>query len=469
MSERSRVPFVHFVLAAAVLLLPLGAALVAPPSGAALGAIVWSAQYSADSRSDGFRDVARGPAGAIYGAGVTKATDEVSTLLLVKYVDQGATVHREWVRTYTLAGTAGARATEVEVDASGNVIVAGTVGVAPPASAKGRNIIVLKYSAAGTLKWKNVYNGPAHRDDYVTGMALDKYGNAYVVGASRGPATGRDYVTIKVRKSGARAWVRRYAGPSSGSDEARGIAVDPSGACYVTGVSNGTSGKPRAVTIKYSSAGSLRWGRVFTDIVAGARANAIAVSRVPGATGVIIAGSMWNGMSEGGDVLFVKYAAGSGATKWWRTVGNGEAFDDSAQELALDAHGGAVAVGTTYDENNFVTHGFVAGISAAGSGGWSEEYWSGVADNDAQFQAVALDAGGSVYAGGWAQTAAGGTDFAVEYLYRLIGPGDWDHVLDGTAHGDDICRALVVGPAGAYAAGETANAGSGTDALLVKF
>jgi hypothetical protein len=40
MSERSRVPFVHFVLAAAVLLLPLGAALAAPPSGAALGAIV---------------------------------------------------------------------------------------------------------------------------------------------------------------------------------------------------------------------------------------------------------------------------------------------------------------------------------------------------------------------------------------------------------------------------------------------
>jgi len=191
MSARSRVPLVHFILAAAVLLPPLAAALAAPPPGAALGTIVWSAQYSADSRSDGFQDVARGPAGAIYGAGITKTTEEANTLLLVKYVDQGATVHREWVRTYTLAGTAGARATEVEVDGSGNVIVAGTVGVAPPASAKGRNIIVLKYSATGVRKWKDVYNGPAHQDDYVTGMALDKYGNAYVVGASRGAGTGR--------------------------------------------------------------------------------------------------------------------------------------------------------------------------------------------------------------------------------------------------------------------------------------
>lgn len=191
MSARSRVPPVHFILAAAVLLPPLAAALAAPPPGAALGTIVWSAQYSADSRSDGFQDVARGPAGAIYDAGITKTTEEASTLLLVKYVDEGATVHREWVRKYTLAGTAGARATEVEVDGSGNVIVAGTVGVAPPASAKGRNIIVLKYSATGVRKWKDVYNGPAHQDDYVTGMALDKYGNAYAVGASRGAGTGR--------------------------------------------------------------------------------------------------------------------------------------------------------------------------------------------------------------------------------------------------------------------------------------
>ena len=75
------------------------------------------------------------------------------------------------------------------------------------------------------------------------------------------------------------AWVRRYARPS-GSDEARGIAVDPSGTSYVTGESNGTSGKPRVVTIKYSSAGRLRWRRGFTGIVAGAHANAIAVSRV---------------------------------------------------------------------------------------------------------------------------------------------------------------------------------------------
>ena len=224
--------------------------------------------------------------------------------------------------------------------------------------------------------------------------------------------------------------MRRYAGPS-GSDEALGVAVDPSGTSYVTGESNGTSGKPRAVTIKYSSAGSLRWRRGFTGIVAGTQANAIAVSRVPGKAGVIIAGSMWNGMSEGGDILFVKYGATSGATKWWRTIGNGEAFDESAQEVAIDPHGGAVAVGATHDENHGFTHGFIAGIPAAGADGWGHEYWSG----------------------------AGGTDFAVKYLFRFVGPGDWDKVLDGTAHGDDICRAVVVSPAGAYAAGETANAG----------
>lgn len=468
MSARSRISFAHVILAAAVLLLPLAAALVAPVPSTALGEIVWSAQYSADFRVDSFQDVAHGPAGAIYCAGITKATDEVSTLLLVKYVDLGATSYQAWVRTYKLPGTTGSRATEVEVDKSGNVIVAGTVGVAPPASAKGRNIIVLKYSAGGTFRWRNVYDGPGHKDDSVTGMKLDTSGNVYVSGASRGAGTGRDYVTIKVRSGGSRAWVRRYSG-SAGADEARGIAVDSSGNAYVTGVCNLTAGKPRAVTIKYSAAGNRRWLRIYKGSSGGAYLNAIAVRRVSGTTRVFVAGSMWNGNAEGSDALFIKYAAGNGATAWRRTMGNGEMFDESAQELAIDPHGGPVAVGTTRDENNGYTHGFVAGFSATGSAPWSDEYWSGGVDNDAMFQALALDAGGSVYAGGWAQTAGGGTDFAVRYLFRLVGPGNWGTVIDGAAHGDDICRALVVGPDGAYAAGETANVGSGTDALLVKF
>jgi hypothetical protein len=84
MSARSRVPPVHFILAAAVLLPPLAAALAAPPPGAALGTIVWSAQYSADSRSDGFQDVARGPAGA-YAAGETANAGSGTDALLVKF------------------------------------------------------------------------------------------------------------------------------------------------------------------------------------------------------------------------------------------------------------------------------------------------------------------------------------------------------------------------------------------------
>src|SRR5665647_1320784 len=247
MSARSRVPLVHFILAAAVLLPPLAAALAAPPPGAALGTIVWSAQSSAASRSDGFQDVARGHAAGLR---------------------EGAEHHRAQVFRH--------RRAQVE----------------------------------RRLQWPRPPGRLRHR-----------HGSRQVRQRLRGRRLARrrhgPHVTIKVCKSGARAWVRRYAGPS-GSDEALGVAVDPSGTSYVTGESNGTSGKPRAVTIKYSSAGSLRWRRGFTGIVAGTQANAIAVSRVPGKAGVIIAGSMWNGMSEGGDILFVKYGATSGATKWWR-------------------------------------------------------------------------------------------------------------------------------------------------------
>ena len=86
----------------------------------------------------------------------------------------------------------------------------------------------LKVSPTGKVLWRTTYDGPAHRLDYVNDLALDANGNAVVVGASNGRGTGRDYVTMKVRSNGSRAWAKRYAGPDS-FDEARGVAVSGSG------------------------------------------------------------------------------------------------------------------------------------------------------------------------------------------------------------------------------------------------
>jgi len=146
---------------------------LAPPAHAASLPLVWSAEYQA-SANDVYNAVATAPGGVVYAAGhaTANASGSSGLMLLAKYVDAGPSATREWVRTLRLNG---ARADRVAVDARGDVIVAGTSNLAD----KGRsNIVVLKYSSAGVLKWRAAYDGAEHRDDYVTDLALDARGNA---------------------------------------------------------------------------------------------------------------------------------------------------------------------------------------------------------------------------------------------------------------------------------------------------
>jgi hypothetical protein len=463
MLKRGRNSWVRLVLlVAAVLLLPLVAAVTAAPASA--GLVVWQTGYSFDSRADSFMDIASGPGGAIYCAGSTKGTEESSTLLLAKYVDDGATVALQWTRTFKKTGVAGSRGTEVAVDRAGNVIVAGMVGVAPPASARGRDVVVIKYSPAGVRRWRTFYAGPAGRDDYVTGLGLDRSGNAYVSTTSMGVHTGFDFATVKVRTGGGQAWVRRYSGPS-GRDETAGIAVLPSGDCFVSG-SSANGSHARAVTIKYSAAGALRWSAAYSTDVGGVSVGAVSLM---GSSAVIVGGSMWNGNAEGGDLVFLKYRASNGSRIWRRTVGNGEMFDESISAMDTDADGALYAAGSTHDENSGATHGFTAGMTAAGGALWTDEFWVDLASNDAGFQTADADAAGDSAAGGWAQTVLAGDDFAVRYRSRLGPASSWDFTTGGLAIGDDVCRTVLVDGSVVYAAGELDNGGAtGIDAALFK-
>jgi hypothetical protein len=323
---------------------------------------------------------------------------------------------------------------------------------------------VIKYSPAGVRRWRTFYAGPAGQDDYVTGLGIDRAGNAYVSATSKGAGTGFDFATIKVRKSGGRAWVRRYAGPS-GRDATAGIAVLPSGDCFVAG-SSANGSHARAVTIRYSAAGALRWRATYSTAVGGVNVGAVSLM---GSGAVVVGGSMWNGNSEGSDLVFLKYRVANGSLAWRHTVGNGEMYDESIGAMDTDAHGALFAAGSTHDENFGATHGFTAGMTAAGGGIWTDELWVDLASNDAGFQATDADAAGDSAAGGWAQTVLAGSDFAVRYRSHLGPAASWDFATGGLAIGDDVCRAVLVNGIVTYAAGELYNgAATGTDAALFK-
>jgi len=75
------------------------------------------------------------------------------------------------------------------------------------------------------------------RNDSSSDIAVDNSGNVYVAGSVYDSVTSNDYVTIKYYPSGDTAWVRRYNEPGDSSDIAKAVAIDRNGNVYVTGTS----------------------------------------------------------------------------------------------------------------------------------------------------------------------------------------------------------------------------------------
>lgn len=462
MIERHRVPAVLFlaiaVLAAAAALLAVVPPAVASP---APGDTIWSRAFSMSSLSDAFLDVARGPGDVFYCVGITRATEEVSSLVLVKYKANGTKV---WARTYTSPTTAGAAGAEVEVDRWGRILVAGSIGLAPTPSAKGRDFVVLRYSPSGKRLWVRKYDGPAHKDDYPTDMAVDREGTAYVVGTSRGVSTGQDYALIAVRGDGTLKWTYRYAGPVK-FDYPNAIALDGQGASYVTGSSDGAGGTIVAATVKVSHTGKQVWLKRLQYGNSITHGNDIVYKSVGGDKRIYLCGGAMGGMSTKMNLLVARLSATTGAQVKDAEVDR-SGGDDLGQALVVDGAGNAYAVGETVTPPHTVSHALVARVNADATVAWSRELNLLSPNNEAAFQCVALSAG-NLFCGGYAVIAGSGPEFLV--LSVSTANGDrWLNASSGSSSADDICRAIVARAGGIYAAGQVTRTGSGIDGLLKK-
>jgi len=97
-------------------------------------------------------------------------------------------------------------------------------------------------AATGAQLWASRYSGPGNGADQATSVAVNPGGGAvFVTGKSTGTGGFFDYVTVAYdAATGARLWVRRYNGPGHRKDVASAVAVSPGGGTvFVTGKSAG--------------------------------------------------------------------------------------------------------------------------------------------------------------------------------------------------------------------------------------
>lgn len=115
------------------------------------------------------------------------------------------------------------------------------------------NYVTVAYSSHGTPLWTNGYNGPGNGSDSPVGIAVDKYDNVFVTGASTylKDFDFQDTATIAYSVTGTPLWTNDFAAYPSA------IAVNDLGDVFVTGNSEGVA------TIAYSGAGVPLWTNQF--------------------------------------------------------------------------------------------------------------------------------------------------------------------------------------------------------------
>lgn len=337
-----------------------------------------------------------------------------------------------------------------------------------------------------------------------SGVATDGVGNVYAVGyisahasysfADNVTVTGvgqnSNAVLVKYDRSGTALWARTVTTQSSddGYSFFRSVAIDANGNIYVTGViDNGTYSFGPGVTVqgsdsdymnvsrnvllvKYDSSGRALWAHSstgpaateFKSVAVDAVGNAYAVGymdgiHVPSDTKIFNFGNGVTATAGRGltNIALVKYSA-SGKTLWIRTVVSGSA-DTQFDSVALDAGGAIYAAGYITGKSRCT---FAPGVVVTGGYGYS---WNGY-DQGTNVLLVKYAASGAAQ---WARTIVSG---AAESKFNSV-------AVDGT--GNVYAAGFVNGTGtfifspGISTAGSYSHASgsgdSGSNVVLVKY
>jgi hypothetical protein len=297
------------------------------------GARQWTQQLGT-SGDDAAKGVAVDPSGNIYVAGYTKGGLDGNTnsggsdLFLVKYDSSGA---RQWTQQL---GTSGDDVAEgVAVDPIGNIYVAGYTkgGLDGNTSAGENDLFLVKYDSAGAKQWTRQLG--SSYDDLAYSVAVDGSGNIYVTGNTTGGLDGNtsagenDLFLVKYDSDGAKQWTRQLG--TSSYDKATGVAVDGSGDIYVTGyTAGGLDGNTYAgwgdiFLVKYDSNGVKQWTQLLGS---GDEDEGHGVA-VDASGAVYVTGDTWGGLDNNAnagldwvDIFLVKYDS-NGVKQWTRQIG----------------------------------------------------------------------------------------------------------------------------------------------------
>ena len=206
-------------------------------------------------------------------------------------------------------------------------------------SAGNLDLLVMRWTSNAAVRWAKRYNGVAKQDDAATDVAVDAAGNVLVCGTSDG-AHNEDWVVLKYSPAGKKLWTWKYDGPPHGADQPEELLVDAGGNVYVTGTSVEAELLTAAYTVKLSPGGKKLWAKKYTG-PENKITNARALARCPSG-GVYVGGSTF--VAGDFDMCLVRYSA-NGARKVWERFDVPANGDQWLNDIVVTSDGRIVGVG----------------------------------------------------------------------------------------------------------------------------
>jgi len=270
-------------------------------------------------------------AGFVYITGTSRGTTTQTDIVTIKYSPQGQPV---WVRAFDGPAHQIDQARDLRVNAAGDVYVCGRISTVGDWDA-----VALKYNSAGTLIWSRTFSTPGAPIETPETLAIDSSGDIILAGSS-GSFTFADLLVLKYSPAGDLRWSRRFHGPSTtGADSAYGLAIDDARNIYIAGQTFGPDYN-LATTIAYDPDGQIRWLDRH-DPGGPAAADHLTLD----ASGAVYVAARFDPQgADPLDALILKYHAGP-TIDWTYTFAGALNFVDIIRRVAVTPEGRVFAAG----------------------------------------------------------------------------------------------------------------------------
>jgi hypothetical protein len=298
----------------------------------------------------------------------------VRDVLAVKMDSSGATT---WAKNFGGTGST-ASASDIAVDGSGNVYLAGsfqTANLTNPALTKigTKDALALKLDSSGNVTWAKNFGGTGASAS-AQSVAVDSTGNVYLNGTLQtGNLTTpvlakigtRDILAFKLDSSGATTWAKTFGGTGA-SAYGYGIAVDGSSNVYLGGYFDSANLTTPAVTrigiqdgiaIKLDSSGTATWAKNFGGVGATTNVNSIAVDGSSNvyAGGVFVSNNLTTpALTKIGTQDFLAIKLDSSGTTTWAINFGGVGASAISKSITVDGSGN-VYLGAYFSGANLTT------------------------------------------------------------------------------------------------------------------